>query len=106
MKVACDADYGGKTEHIEVQPTRDVFSFQSADLGSRFRFLAQHLTQQARLKTFVYELREKSAVLIHAGEYQLPMNQCPQPSSDFGLNKIYSSDFGRELFFRCTADCE
>jgi len=106
IKVTCEAEYGGRTERIEVLPTSDVFAFHSVDMSSRFRFLAQHLEQQSKLKTFVYELRDQSPVLIHAGEYQLASNHCPRPPSDFGLNKLYSSDFGRELFFRCSSDCE
>lgn len=106
IQLTCEADYGGRTERIKVLPTPDVFAFHAVDLGSRFRFVAQYLEPQSKLKTFVYELREQSPVLIHAGEFQLPLNHCPLPHSDFGLNKIYSSDFGRELFFQCSADCE
>lgn len=106
IRVTCEAEYGGRTERINVLPSSDVFLFHSVDVGTRFRFLAQHLEPQSKLKTFVYELRERSPTLIHAGEYQLTPNICASPPSDFGLNKLYSSDLEREMFFRCIADCE
>ena len=106
IKVTCEAEYGGRTEQIEILPNSDVFAFHSVDVGTRFRFIAQYLEPQSKLKTFVYELRERSPALIHAGEYQLTPNICANPPSDFGVNKIYSSDLEREMFYRCSADCE
>lgn len=106
IKVTCEAEYGGKTERIKILPSSDVFAFHSVDVGSRFRFLAQYLEPQSKLKTFVYELRERSPALIHAAEHQLTPNLCARPPHDFGFNKLYSSDLEREMFFRCTADCE
>ena len=106
LKIRCDADYGGIAHTIDVQPTNDVFAFQSVDAGTRFRFSVQWLQARGKLKTFVHELHERAPVLIHAAEYPLPAAACPLPSIDFGLNKVYSSDLERELFFQCSASCE
>lgn len=106
LKLSCDTDYGGKAYRIVAQPTDDVFAFQSVDAGTRFRFSIQWLPSRAKLKTFVHELDERAPVLIHAAEYPLPASGCPARPLDFGLNKVYSSDLGRELFFQCSASCE
>ncbi len=111
----CEADYGGRAETLLLQPTTDVYATQSVTLGKRFRFQAQYLSERGKLKTWVYELRERGPVPLHAAEYPLPADAChaARPGSsvdnrmtDFGLNKVYSSDFERELFFRCTSTCE
>lgn len=104
--VSCDAEYGGKTSRIEVRPTSDAFAFQSVDVDTRFRFSVQFLEHRAKLKTFVHELEDRSPVLLHAAEYPLPADACTSGSIDFGLNKVYSSYLGREMFFHCSAKCE
>ena len=106
LKISCETDYGGKAYRIDALPTDDVFAFQSVDAGTRFRFSVQWLARRAKLKTFVHELDERSPVLIHAAEYPLPSTACTSQAIDFGLNKVYSSDLGRELFFQCSATCE
>ena len=105
MTIRCEADYGGKAYRIDAQPTDDLFAFQTVDAGTRFRFSVQWLEARAKLKTFVHELDERAPVLIHAAEYPLP-SSCTPGLIDFGLNKVYSSDLGRELFFQCSAKCE
>ena len=105
LSVNCEAEYGGKAHNMDVRPTADVFAMQSVDAGTRFRFSAQWLETRAKLKTFVHELDERAPVLIHAAEYPLP-SSCTPGLIDFGLNKVYSSDLGRELFFQCSARCE
>lgn len=105
LSVHCEAEYGGTAHRIDVRPAADVFTFQSVDAGTRFRFSAQWLETRAKLKTFVHELDERAPVLIHAAEYPLP-SSCTPGLIDFGLNKVYSSDLGRELFFQCSARCE
>ncbi len=105
----CEADYGGRMEILMLQPTGDVYAIQSVTLLDRFRFQAQYLPQRAKLKTWVYELRERGPLLLHAAEYPLPADACDsrgRQTTDFGLNKVYSSDFERELFFHCTSTCE
>ena len=104
--VRCEAEYGGKAQRIAVLPSNDVFAFQTVDVGQRFRFSAQWLVSRAKLKTFVHELDARAPVLIHAAEYPVPAATCPSAAIDFGLNKVYSSELGRELFFQCTAACE
>ncbi len=106
VKVRCDAEYGGTVHAVDVRPATDVHDFQSVDVGTRFRFSVQQLDSRAKLKTFVYELHERAPVLIHAAEYPLPSGACASPAVDFGLNKVYSSDLERELFFQCSAKCE
>ncbi len=105
LTLACEAEYGGKIHNIDVRPAADVFAFQTVDAGTRFRFSVQWLEARAKLKTFVHELDERAPVLIHAAEYPLP-SSCTPGLIDFGLNKVYSSDLGRELFFQCSAKCE
>ena len=106
--VSCEADYGGRSETLQLQPTADVYATQSVTLGKRFRFHAQYLPERAKLKTWVYELRERGPLLLHAAEYPLPPASCLAAGTgrtDFGLNKVYSSDFERELFFHCATLC-
>ena len=109
VTLSCEADYGGHAEKLTLQPTTDVYATQSVALAQRFRFNAQYLSDRAKLKTWVYELRERGPVLLHAAEYPLQADACgaaDASSTDFGLNKVYSSDFERELFFRCVRRCE
>lgn len=106
LEITCDAEYGGKAERIVVRPAADAFSFQSVTIENRFRFQAQWLTQQSKLKTFLYERRGRSFVLLHASEYPLPPGACPKEDSDFGLNKVYASELEREVFYQCRMHCE
>jgi hypothetical protein len=106
VDISCEAEYGGKTERIIVQAAADAFSFQSVTLEDRFRFQAQWLPQRSKLKTFLYERRGKSFVLLHASEYPLPPSACPKEDSDFGLNKVYASELEREVFYQCRMHCE
>ena len=96
-------------EKLDLQPTDDVYATRSVTLGERFRFHAQYLSARAKLKTWVYELRERGPALLHAAEYPMPADACVAAgagSTDFGLNKVYSSDLERELFFRCVRSCD
>jgi hypothetical protein len=109
LALSCEADYGGRAERLALQPTTDVYATQSVQLGHRFRFQAQYLPERAKLKTWVYELRERGPLLLHAAEYPIANDACSTGSAaivDLGLNKVYSSDYERELFFRCTRRCE
>jgi hypothetical protein len=106
LDIACDAEYGGKAERIIVRPAADAFSFQSVTLEDRFRFQAQWLPQRSKLKTFLYERRGRSFVLLHASEYPLPPSACPKEGLDFGLNKVYASELEREVLYQCRMYCE
>lgn len=106
LEITCDAEYGGKAERIVVRPAADAFSFQSVTIEKRFRFQAQWLTQRNKLKTFLYERRGRSIVLLHASEYPLPPGACPKEDIDFGLNKVYASELEREVFYQCRMHCE
>ncbi|MEO0316918.1 MAG: hypothetical protein RL404_595 [Pseudomonadota bacterium] len=108
LAVRCEADYGGHTEKLALPPTTDVYATQTVELSKRFRFGAQFLANREKLKTWVYELRERGPLLLHAAEYPLSADACVKAGTgtiDFGLNKVYSSDFERELFFRCVSTC-
>lgn len=106
LEITCNAEYGGKAERIVVRPAADAFSFQSVTIEKRFRFQAQWLTQRNKLKTFLYERRGRSIVLLHASEYPLPPGACPKEDIDFGLNKVYASELEREVFYQCRMHCE
>ena len=106
LEITCNAEYGGKAERIVVRPAADAFSFQSVTIEKRFRFQAQWLTQRNKLKTFLYERRGRSIVLLHASEYPLPPSACPKEDIDFGLNKVYASELEREVFYQCRMHCE
>ena len=67
---------------------------------------AQFLQERAKLKTYVYELRSHVPTLIHASEHMLSAPRCEPPPGSLGLNKVYSSDLEREMFFQCFVMCE
>ncbi len=106
LEISCDAEYGGKAERMVVRPAVDAFSFQSVTIENRFRFQAQWLTQRSKLKTFLYERRGRSFVLLQTSEYPLPLSVCPKDGFDFGLNKVYASELEREVFYQCRMHCE
>ncbi len=106
VSVTCQAEYGLTSETLRIPASSDVFAFQTVNLGDRFVFKAQYLQDRAKLKTYVYELRSHAPTLIHASEHLLSQHHCtPQPGG-LGLNKVYSSDLEREMFFQCFARCE
>ncbi|NDC10150.1 MAG: hypothetical protein EBZ75_12585 [Oxalobacteraceae bacterium] len=106
LEISCDAEYGGKAARIIVQPAEDAFAFQSITIEKRFRLQTQWLTQRGKLKTFLYERRGRSFVLLHAAEYPLSPSACPNEAVDFGLNKVYASELEREVFYQCRMHCE
>ena len=106
MTVTCQAEYGLTTETLHLPASADVFVFQSVSLGERFLFKAQLLQERAKLKTYVYELRSHSPTLIHASEHILSPQGCATLPASLGLNKVYSSDLEREMFFQCFVSCE
>jgi hypothetical protein len=106
IQARCTAEYGGKTAHVNVRPTRDVFSMTTSDALSPFRFSAQYLAESGKLKTYVYHDAKERYVLIHAAEYALTQANCSQHLNNFGLHKIYSARMEKELFLQCVAVCE
>jgi hypothetical protein len=104
--IACEAEYGGRAERIDLTPAADAWSFQTVTLEGRFRFQAQWLPQRAKLKTFLYERRGRAFALLHAAEYPLPTSACPMQDITFGLNKVYASELEREVFYQCWMRCE
>jgi hypothetical protein len=106
VHVRCNVEYGGKTVHVEVRPTDDVYAMTTTDVLSPFRFSAQYLAERGKLKTYVYHDAKNRYVLIHAAEYTLTQAHCSQHQSDFGLHKVYSARMEKELFMQCLAHCD
>jgi hypothetical protein len=106
IQARCTAEYGGKTAHVNVRPTIDVFAMTTNDALSPFRISAQYLVERGKLKTYVYHDAKERYVLIHAAEYSLSQANCSQHSNNFGLHKIYSARMEKELFLQCVAECE
>lgn len=106
MHARCTAEYGGKTAHVDVRPTNDVYAMTTTDALSPFRFSVQYLSERGKLKTYVYHDAKDRYVLIHAAEYTITQAHCSQHSNSFGLNKIYSARMEKELFLQCVAVCE
>lgn len=104
--IVCEAEYGARTERMQVAAAPDAFTFQTVTIESRFRFQAQWLPQRQKLKTYLYERRGKSFVLLHAAEYPVLPSACPAAGMDFGLNKVYASELEREVFYQCRMLCE
>jgi hypothetical protein len=106
MEIVCEAEYGGKTESITLNQTQDVFQYQAIDLRNRFRFQAQYLESQSKLKTYVYEFQSGNPVIIYAGESRITNTECTTNPKSLGLNKVYSSQLGREMYFQCLISCK
>lgn len=106
LAVSCQAEYGLTSEKLSLAATSDVYAFHSANLGDRFMFKAQFLQERTKLKTYVYELRSQAPTLIHASEHLLLPQHCDAKVNSLGLNKVYSSDLEREMFFQCFVSCE
>ncbi len=106
IQARCTAEYGGKTAHVNVRPTSDVFAMTTNDALSPFRISAQYLAERGKLKTYVYHDAKERYVLIHAAEYSLSQANCSQHSNNFGLHKIYSARMEKELFLQCVVECE
>ena len=106
LSVSCHAEYSLSSETLHIPARAEVFDFQTVNLGDRFMFKAQFLQDRWKLKTYVYELRSHAPTLIHASEHLLSPQRCSTQNEGLGLNKVYSSDLEREMFFQCFASCE
>lgn len=107
----CRAANGGEHIELPVPASVDPFEFHSAEFAHRFRVSAQYLQPPGKLKTYVYDFRAEkigkpAAVLIHAAEYRLSDADCREHADGFGLNKVYSRNYEREIFLQCFAVCD
>ncbi len=102
----CRAENGGERIVLDVPASPDPFVFHSAEFAQRFRVSAQLLPAAGKLKTYVYDFRGETAALIHAAEYRLSDADCRAHTAGFGLNKIYSRNYEREIFLQCFAICD
>ena len=105
-EAVCRAENGGDRIVLPVPASADPFAFHSAEFAERFRVSAQYLQSANKLKTFVYDFRADTAVLIHAAEYRLDDASCSTHKDGFGLNKVYSRNYEREIFVQCFAVCD
>ncbi len=104
--VVCQAENGGERIELRVPASADPFEFHTAEFAQRFRVSAQYLEPAQRLKTYVYDFRGQTAVLVHTAQYRLGAADCHRHAEGFGLNKVYSRHYEREIFLQCFAVCD
>lgn len=104
--VLCRAENGGERLQLRVPPSADPFEFHSIEFDRRFRVSAQYLADANKLKTYVYDFRGETAVLIHMAEYPLAGRVCPAAAVGLGLHRVYSRNYEREISLQCFAACD
>lgn len=102
----CRAENGGERIELHVPPSADPFEFHSAEFEQRFRVSAQYLQPANKLKTYVYDFRGKTVAVIHAAEYRLDDAGCRSHADGFGLHRVYSRNYEREMALQCFAVCD
>ncbi|MFZ6769327.1 hypothetical protein ACO0LM_19940 [Undibacterium sp. Di26W] len=105
----CEVKVSGTENSFNIKNTSDPFAFDTHDLEGGFRFSAQVLLDpkngQSKLKTFTYHQSKNRYVLIHASESSINTASCHAEKNGFGLQRVYSHKFERELSFSCKAVC-
>lgn len=104
----CVAENGGERLELRVPASADPFEFHSVEFDQRFRLSAQYLSSANKLKTYVYDFRGDTAVVIHAAEYALADADCRShgEGKGFGLHRVYSRHYEREMALQCHAVCD
>lgn len=108
----CEIKVSGTENILKLKTTQDPYAVSTLNLDGGFRFTGQVLrdakTKQTKLKTFVYHESKERYVLIHASENKIDATSCTSiknPQTDFGLQRVYSHKFERELNFTCKTVC-
>lgn len=105
----CEVKVSGTENSFEIKRSSDPFALNTHDLEGGFRFSAQVYqdpkTGQSKLKTFTYHQSKNRYVLVHASESGIDTASCQTAKNGFGLQRVYSHKFERELSFSCKAVC-
>jgi hypothetical protein len=101
----CRAEYGGESATLTVKPVSDPYRFETTDALGAFRFSAQYLSAQGKLKTYVYHYAKNRFVLIHAAEYSIAEANCQQYQTSLGKHRVYSAKLEKEFNFQCDSIC-
>jgi hypothetical protein len=108
----CEIKVSGTENTLKLKSTHDPYTISTLNLDGGFRFSGQVLhdakTKQSKLKTFVYHESKERYVLIHASENKVDAASCASEKntqSDFGLQRVYSHKYERELSFTCKTVC-
>lgn len=112
QETLCVIKVSGTENTLNINATHDPYALTTQNLAGGFRFSAQVLqdavSKQSKLKTFVYHESKDRYVLIHAGENQLDTASCSSAKNtrqDFGLQRVYSHKYERELSYSCKRVC-
>lgn len=109
QEAVCEVKVSGTENSFKIKNTSDPFAYDTHDLDGGFRFSAQVFLDpkngQSRLKTFTYHESKKRYVLVHASETSIDAASCQTEKNGFGLQRVYSHKYERELSFSCKAVC-
>jgi hypothetical protein len=112
QETICEIKVSGTENTLKLKSTHDPYTISTLNLDGGFRFSGQVLhdakTKQSKLKTFVYHESKERYVLIHASENKVDAASCASEKntqSDFGLQRVYSHKYERELSFTCKTVC-
>jgi hypothetical protein len=108
----CVIKVSGTENTFNIKATQDPYALSTFNLDGGFRFSGQVLqdaiTKQSKLKTFTYHESKDRYVLIHASENKLDAASCTSAKNathEFGLQRVYSHKYERELSFSCKSIC-
>lgn len=112
QETLCVIKVSGTENTLNIKATHDPYALATQNLEGGFRFSAQVLqdavSKQSKLKTFVYHESKDRYVLVHASENQLDKAGCmsaPTSIQEFGLQRVYSHKYERELSYSCKRVC-
>nr|WP_314858137.1 hypothetical protein [uncultured Undibacterium sp.] len=112
QETLCVIKVSGTENTVNIKATQDPYALSTLNLEGGFRFSGQVLqdavTKQSKLKTFTYHESKDRYVLIHASENMLDTAICTsakKATQEFGLQRVYSHKYERELSFSCKTTC-